>query len=54
MDELRRILDRDNLNFLTEVKGRWQMFCNKAQFYAVAKKSIKSPVGASKGKPYLY
>ncbi|XP_063076092.1 uncharacterized protein LOC134466127 [Engraulis encrasicolus] len=48
MDELRRILDRDNLNFLTEVKGRWQMFCNKAQFYAVAKKSIKSPVGASK------
>ncbi|XP_063077565.1 uncharacterized protein LOC134467656 [Engraulis encrasicolus] len=48
MDELRRILDRDNLNFLTEVKGRWQMFCNKAQFYAMAKKSIKSPVGASK------
>ncbi|XP_042564296.1 uncharacterized protein LOC116221586 isoform X2 [Clupea harengus] len=48
MDELRRILQRDNMDFISEVKERWVEFCKQVQFYGVFKKVLKSPVGMSK------
>ncbi|KAJ8358193.1 hypothetical protein AAFF_G00026960, partial [Aldrovandia affinis] len=45
MDELRRILDRDNCQYIDEVKGRWADFCQKVQFYGVSKKILKPPMG---------
>lgn len=50
MDELRRILQRDNMDFISEVKERWVEFCKQVQFYGVFKKVLKSPVGMSKGR----
>ncbi|KAJ8358497.1 hypothetical protein AAFF_G00433840 [Aldrovandia affinis] len=50
MDELRRILDRDNCQHIDEVKGRWADFCQKVQFYGVSKKILKPPMGMDKGK----
>ncbi|KAJ8361936.1 hypothetical protein AAFF_G00410650 [Aldrovandia affinis] len=48
MDELRRILDRDNCQYIDEVKGRWADFCQKVQFYGVLKKILKPPMGMDK------
>ncbi|KAJ8358433.1 hypothetical protein AAFF_G00439970 [Aldrovandia affinis] len=48
MDELRRILDRDNCQYIDEVKGRWADFCQKVQFYGVSKKILKPPMGMDK------
>ncbi|KAL2077833.1 hypothetical protein ACEWY4_027337 [Coilia grayii] len=48
MDELRRILDRDNAQYINEVKERWTEFCQKVQFYGVFKKIRKPPVGTGK------
>ncbi|XP_070398342.1 uncharacterized protein [Nothobranchius furzeri] len=44
MDELRRILDKGNCTFLTELKKRWDDFCSTVQFYGVWKKVLKPPM----------
>ena len=52
MEELQRILDKDNGNFIGELKGRWHEFCQKVQFFGVWKKMLKPPMGMDKGKQY--
>uniref|UniRef100_A0A0F8AIX2 Uncharacterized protein n=2 Tax=Larimichthys crocea TaxID=215358 RepID=A0A0F8AIX2_LARCR len=44
MDELRRILDKDNSKFLDEVKKRWADFSSMVQFYGVWRKVLKPPM----------
>ncbi|KAM7366746.1 hypothetical protein PAMP_014696 [Pampus punctatissimus] len=44
MDELRRILDKDNSKFISEVKKRWADFCSMVQFYGVWRKVLKPPM----------
>ncbi|KAM7394883.1 hypothetical protein PAMA_006577 [Pampus argenteus] len=44
MDELRRILDKDNSKFLDEVKKRWTEFSSMVQFYGVWRKVLKPPM----------
>ncbi|KAM7378809.1 hypothetical protein PAMP_004406 [Pampus punctatissimus] len=44
MDELQRILDKDNSKFISEVKKRWADFCSMVQFYGVWRKVLKSPM----------
>ncbi|KAF4115355.1 hypothetical protein G5714_002844 [Onychostoma macrolepis] len=43
MDELRRIIEPDNCQYISEVKGRWENFYSKVQFYGVMKKVMKPP-----------
>ncbi|XP_054586439.1 uncharacterized protein [Nothobranchius furzeri] len=50
MDELRRILDKGNCTFLTELKKRWDDFCSTVQFYGVWKKVLKPPMNLDKVK----
>lgn len=54
MEELHRILDKDNGNFIDEVKGRWHDFCQKVQFFGVWKKMLKPPMGMDKGKQWCF
>ncbi|CAL8270814.1 unnamed protein product [Gadus morhua 'NCC'] len=44
MDELRRILAKDNSKFINEVKKRWADFCSMVQFYGVWRKVLKPPM----------
>ncbi|CAI5670036.1 unnamed protein product [Oreochromis niloticus] len=53
MEELHRILDKDNGNFINELKGRWQDFCQKVQFFGVWKKTLKPPMGMDKAEQAL-
>ncbi|KAL7385551.1 hypothetical protein ABVT39_024162 [Epinephelus coioides] len=53
MEELHRILDKDNGNFIDEVKGRWHDFCQKVQFFGVWKKTLKPPMGMDKAEQAL-
>ncbi|XP_051995994.1 uncharacterized protein LOC127653362 isoform X1 [Xyrauchen texanus] len=48
MEELQRILDKDNTNFIDELKGRWHDFCQNVQFFGVWKKALKPPMGMDK------
>ncbi|XP_061770752.1 uncharacterized protein LOC133561480 [Nerophis ophidion] len=48
MDELRRILDMRNCNFISELKERWHDFCQKVQFFGVSKNMLKPPMGIDK------
>ncbi|XP_072572615.1 uncharacterized protein [Paramormyrops kingsleyae] len=48
MDELRRILDKCNPNFICELKTRWESFYGKAQFYGVFKKVLRPPTTQDK------
>ncbi|KAI4879082.1 hypothetical protein NFI96_025011, partial [Prochilodus magdalenae] len=43
MDKLRRILDRSNPDFISDLKTRWESFYSKAQFYGVFKKVLRPP-----------
>ncbi|XP_057184432.1 uncharacterized protein LOC130550915 [Triplophysa rosa] len=43
MDELRRIIEPDNCQYISEVKGRWETLYSKVQFYGVMKKVMKPP-----------
>ncbi|KAG1952347.1 hypothetical protein F2P79_010268 [Pimephales promelas] len=43
MDELRRIIEPNNCQYISEVKGRWETFYSKVQFYGVMKKIMKPP-----------
>ncbi|XP_036066727.1 uncharacterized protein LOC112142308 isoform X1 [Oryzias melastigma] len=45
MDELHRILNLGNPHFISELKNRWRIFFEKAQFYGVFKKVLKPPMG---------
>ncbi|XP_062420085.1 uncharacterized protein LOC119230113 isoform X1 [Pungitius pungitius] len=53
MEELQRILDKDNTNFINELKGRWHDFCQKVQFFGVWKKALKPPIGMDKAEQAL-
>nr|XP_023649474.1 uncharacterized protein LOC111834427 isoform X1 [Paramormyrops kingsleyae] len=53
MEELHRILDKDNGNFINELKGRWHDFCQKVQFFGVWKKTLKPPMGMDKAEQAL-
>ncbi|CAI5646438.1 unnamed protein product [Oreochromis niloticus] len=53
MEELHRILDKENANFINELKGRWQDFCQKVQFFGVWKKTLKPPMGMDKAEQAL-
>ncbi|KAL7871938.1 hypothetical protein SRHO_G00069210 [Serrasalmus rhombeus] len=48
MDELRRILDRSNPDFISDLKTRWESFNSKAQFYGVFKKVLGPPTTQDK------
>ncbi|XP_049331201.1 uncharacterized protein LOC111189493 [Astyanax mexicanus] len=48
MDELRRILDRSNPDFIADLKTRWESFYGKAQFYGVFKKVLRPPTTQDK------
>ncbi|XP_051519172.1 uncharacterized protein LOC127420714 isoform X2 [Myxocyprinus asiaticus] len=48
MGELRRILDKDNSHYIDELRGRWDNFCQKVQFFGVWKKMLKPPMGMDK------
>ncbi|XP_077953977.1 uncharacterized protein LOC120812268 [Gasterosteus aculeatus] len=48
MEELQRILDKNNIYYIDELKGRWDDFCQKVQFFGVWKKLLKPPVGMDK------
>ncbi|KAK9976929.1 hypothetical protein ABG768_018750 [Culter alburnus] len=43
VDELRRIIEPNNCRYISEVKGRWETFYSKVQFYGVMKKVMKPP-----------
>ncbi|XP_067095332.1 uncharacterized protein [Osmerus mordax] len=53
MEELQRILDKENDNFIGELKGRWHEFCQKVQFFGVWKKMLKPPMGMDKAEQAL-
>lgn len=53
MDELRSILDRDNLEYFSEVNTRWAELCQKVQFYGVFKNILNSPAGMGIGKSQI-
>ncbi|XP_060895062.1 uncharacterized protein LOC132974804 [Labrus mixtus] len=53
MEELQRILERDNGSFIDELKGRWCDFCQKVQFFGVWKKMLKPPMGMDQAKQAL-
>ncbi|XP_028297235.1 uncharacterized protein LOC114459069, partial [Gouania willdenowi] len=53
MEELQRILDKDNANFINELKGRWHDFCQRVQFFGVCKKVLKPPMGMDKAEQAL-
>ncbi|KAL3973546.1 hypothetical protein ACER0C_024753 [Sarotherodon galilaeus] len=53
MEELHRILDKDNGNFINELKERWHDFCQKVQFFGVWKKMLKPPMGMDKAEQAL-
>ncbi|XP_076874383.1 uncharacterized protein LOC143524273 isoform X2 [Brachyhypopomus gauderio] len=45
MDELGRILQPSNQNYVTELRKWWKvLFCSKIQFYGVMKKVMKPPM----------
>ncbi|KAI4888329.1 hypothetical protein NFI96_028573, partial [Prochilodus magdalenae] len=48
MDELRRILDRSNPDFISDLKTHWESFYCKAQFYGVFKKVLRPPTTQDK------
>ncbi|KAL7406521.1 hypothetical protein ABVT39_021316 [Epinephelus coioides] len=43
LDELRRIVQPSNAQYISEMKERWESFSSKVQFYAVMKKAMKPP-----------
>uniref|UniRef100_A0A3B4E8C9 Uncharacterized protein n=1 Tax=Pygocentrus nattereri TaxID=42514 RepID=A0A3B4E8C9_PYGNA len=49
MDELRRIPNRFNPDFISDLKTRWESFYGKAQSYGVFKKVLRSPTTQDKG-----
>ncbi|XP_029966657.1 uncharacterized protein LOC115402283 [Salarias fasciatus] len=48
MEELRRILDKDNTQYINQVKERWHDFSQNVQFFGMWKKLLKSPMGMEK------
>ncbi|CAK6981852.1 uncharacterized protein LOC128439069 [Scomber scombrus] len=43
LDELQRILQPTNSQYISEVQNRWATFFSKVQFYGVMKKAMKPP-----------
>lgn len=50
LDELRRILDNNNSNYVEELRERWLEFKSRVSFYGVYKKAMKPPMSLSAGK----
>uniref|UniRef100_A0A9J7Z7V5 Uncharacterized protein n=1 Tax=Cyprinus carpio carpio TaxID=630221 RepID=A0A9J7Z7V5_CYPCA len=50
MDELRRVIEPNNSQYTSEVKGRWENLYSKVQFYGVMKKVMKPPRTLNGGK----
>ncbi|XP_066533784.1 uncharacterized protein [Hoplias malabaricus] len=48
MEELGRILDRQNPQLISHLKTRWESFYRKAQFYGVFKKVLRPPTTLDK------
>ncbi|KAK0136680.1 hypothetical protein N1851_027127 [Merluccius polli] len=47
LDELRRILDNNNSNYVEELRERWLEFKSRVSFYGVHKKAMKPPMTLS-------
>ncbi|KAM4560739.1 uncharacterized protein V3H82_014820 [Fundulus diaphanus] len=45
LEELRRIVAKDNVHYVKELKERWADYRTKLSFYGVYKKVLKPPVG---------
>ncbi|KAM9408140.1 uncharacterized protein KZ484_024336 [Pholidichthys leucotaenia] len=45
LEELRRIVDKDNRRYVIELKERWENCRTKLAFYGVYKKTMKPPLG---------
>ncbi|CAL8302508.1 unnamed protein product [Arctogadus glacialis] len=45
LDELRRIVAKDNVHYVKELKERWAEYRTKLSFYGVYKKVLKPPMG---------
>ncbi|KAJ8361772.1 hypothetical protein AAFF_G00422230 [Aldrovandia affinis] len=43
LDELRRIIQPTNSQYISEMKDRWEIFYSKVQFYGIMKKAMKPP-----------
>ena len=50
LDEVRRILDNNNSNYVEELRERWLEFKSRVSFYGVHKKAMKPPMTLSAGK----
>ncbi|XP_062409433.1 uncharacterized protein LOC134100324 isoform X1 [Sardina pilchardus] len=44
MDEFRRIVEKDNIDFLKDLRERWDSFYGKVQYYGVVKHVMKAPL----------
>ncbi|KAM7423435.1 hypothetical protein PAMA_011140 [Pampus argenteus] len=43
LDELQRLIQPTNSQYISEMKSRWEAFYSKVQFYGVMKKAMKPP-----------
>ncbi|XP_078023648.1 uncharacterized protein LOC144462870 [Epinephelus lanceolatus] len=43
LDELQRVIQPTNSQYISEMKSRWETFYSKVQFYGVMKKAMKPP-----------
>ncbi|KAK7895556.1 hypothetical protein WMY93_020881 [Mugilogobius chulae] len=43
LDEMQRIIEPKNPNYMAETRARWENFFSKVKFYAVMKKAMKPP-----------
>ncbi|TKS78087.1 hypothetical protein D9C73_013087 [Collichthys lucidus] len=43
LDELQRVIQPTNSQYISEMKSRWEAFYSKVQFYGVMKKAMKPP-----------
>ena len=50
LEELRRIVAKDNVHYVKELKERWADYRTKLSFYGVYKKVLKPPMGLPAGK----
>ena len=50
IDELGRILNNNNSNYVEELRERWLEFKSRVSFYRVYKKAMKPPMSLSAGK----
>lgn len=54
MDEFRRIVEMDKVDFLKDLRERWDSFYRKVQYYGVVKHLMKPPWALTKDSGELY